>query len=184
VESAVTTRRTPVSDLFARAAFKLLDAHVERVLAAPDDLEARAAMQLGAFYAGTAIEQSMLGAAHACANPLTARYRLRHGVALAMVLPHVVRWNAATADALYGHLTAGTADTMEGVPADRWGVRLAARLVEIGRAAGLPERLRDEGVAEADLGDLAEAAAEQWTGTFNPRPFGAPEALEIYRCAY
>ncbi len=60
----------------------------------PADAEARAAMQLGAHFAGMAIEQSMLGAAHACANPLTARYDLAHGLALAILLPHVVRWNA------------------------------------------------------------------------------------------
>ena len=54
-------------------------------------------MQLGAHLAGLAIEQSMLGAAHACANPLTARFGLTHGVALAILLPHVVRWNGRIA---------------------------------------------------------------------------------------
>ena len=76
----------------------------ERVLAAPDDLDARAAMQLGAFYAGTAIELSMLGATHACANPLTARYGTTHGDAIAILLPHVVRWNAASPQAMYAEL--------------------------------------------------------------------------------
>ncbi len=51
-------------------------------------------MLLGAHQAGIAIEQSMLGATHACANPLTARYGTTHGVAIAVMLPHVVRWNA------------------------------------------------------------------------------------------
>ena len=60
----------------------------------PDDLAARGAMLLGAHEAGIAIEQSMLGATHACANPLTARYGTTHGVAIAVMLPHVVRWNA------------------------------------------------------------------------------------------
>jgi alcohol dehydrogenase len=53
-------------------------------------------MQLGAFYAGVAIENSMLGATHACANPLTARYGTAHGAAIAMLLPSVVRWNEKT----------------------------------------------------------------------------------------
>ena len=51
-------------------------------------------MLLGAHEAGIAIEQSMLGATHACANPLTARYGTTHGIAIAVMLPHVVRWNA------------------------------------------------------------------------------------------
>jgi alcohol dehydrogenase len=65
----------------------------------PDDLEARAAMQLGAAYAGTAIENSMLGAAHSAANPLTARFDIVHGEAVGMMLPHVVRFNAQQPDA-------------------------------------------------------------------------------------
>ena len=82
VETAVTTRRTPLSDTFSRRAWQLLSGAFERVLMHPGDREARAAMQLGAHFAGMAIEQSMLGAAHACANPLTARYNIAHGLAL------------------------------------------------------------------------------------------------------
>ena len=82
VESYVTARRTTISDLFAADAWRLLEAHYERVLADPDDLAARAAMLLGAHEAGIAIEQSMLGATHACANPLTARHGTTHGVAI------------------------------------------------------------------------------------------------------
>jgi alcohol dehydrogenase len=181
VETAVTKRRTVISALFSREAFRLLDANYERVLDQPDDLGARGAMQLGAFYAGVAIEQSMLGAAHACANPLTARYDLTHGVALGILLPHVVRWNAQAADDLYRDLVNGTPRVSA---SGRAGDGLADRLVEIGRSGGFPADLRTTGVPERDLSALAEAAATQWTGTFNPRPFGANEALEVYQCAY
>lgn len=180
VETAVTKRRSAISALFSREAFRLLNANYERVLDRPDDVAARGAMQLGAFYAGVAIEQSMLGAAHACANPLTARYAMTHGVALAILLPHVVRWNAQAVDDLYRDLVDG-ASPASGTGAA--GERLAVRLSEIGRAGGFPAGLRAAGVPEQDLPVLAEAAATQWTGTFNPRPFGAREALEVYRCA-
>lgn len=180
VETAVTTRRTPVSALFSHAAFRLIDPHYERVLADPGDVDARAAMQLGAFYAGVAIEHSMLGAAHACANPLTARYALTHGVALAVLLPHVVRWNAEGDSDLYGDL-AGGLPAASGGPA---GDRLARRLVDAGRSGGFPPDLRTAGVSTDELPSLAEAAAGQWTGSFNPRPFGVREALELYRRAW
>ena len=181
VETAVTKRRTAISALFSREAFRLLDANYERVIERPDDIGARGAMQLGAFYAGVAIEQSMLGAAHACANPLTARYDLTHGVALAILLPHVVRWNAHAADDLYRDLVNGMPLAAASGGA---GDKLADRLIEIGRSGGFPLDLRATGVPEQDLSILAEAAATQWTGTFNPRPFGAREALEVYQCAY
>ncbi len=104
VESFVSTKRNPRSQKMALEAWRLLESHYERVLAAPRDLDARAAMQLGAFYAGTAIELSMLGAAHACANPVTARYGTTHGDAIAILLPHVVRWNGPMAASLYAEL--------------------------------------------------------------------------------
>lgn len=181
VETAVTTRRNAISTLFSHEAFRLLNANYERVLDHPDDVRARGAMQLGAFHAGVAIEQSMLGAAHACANPLTARYDMTHGVALAILLPHVVRWNAEAADDLYRDLVNGTGQPSA---APRAGERLAERLAAIGRSGGFPADLRTTGVPEQELTALAEAAAGQWTGTFNPRPFGAREALEVYQCAY
>ena len=94
VESYVTSSRSDISVLFAREAWRLLEPHYQRVLGEPDNLAARGAMLLGAHEAGIAIEQSMLGATHACANPLTAHYGTTHGVAIAVMLPHVVRWNA------------------------------------------------------------------------------------------
>ena len=183
VETAVTTRRTPPSLLYSREAFRLLNDHIEIVLGSPDSIEARGAMQLGAYYAGVAIEHSMLGAAHACANPLTARYDIAHGAALAILLPCVVRWNAEADRDLYQDLVSETMPK-RAETGDDCGDLLASRIVEIGSACGFPKRLRDEGVAHDDLGVLAQEAGQQWTGTFNPRPFGEPEALEVYRCAY
>ena len=178
IETAVTTRRSPISDCFSHEAWRLLENHYETVLNRPGDVEARAAMQLGAFYAGFAIEQSMLGAAHACANPLTAHYQVTHGVALAILLPHVVRWNGAVAESGYRALLGG------GPVPGTSGERLATRLRALADAAGLPACLQVEGVMEDGLPQLAHEAAQQWTGTFNPRPFTATDALEIYRCAF
>ena len=175
VETAVTKRRTPVSDTFSRRAWELLNGAFERALDRGDDVEARSAMLVGAHFAGVAIEQSMLGAAHACANPLTARYDLAHGLALAALLPHVVRWNAEVAADRYAALL--------GAPSADAAAQLATRLEQLIAAAGLNGTLRDHGVDADALPDLADLAAQQWTGTFNPRPFDAIGALEIYRAA-
>jgi alcohol dehydrogenase len=181
VETAVTSRRTPLSDTFSYQAWKLLGDAFERVLVTPADLQARASMLLGAHLAGMAIEQSMLGAAHACANPVTARYAVTHGLALAMLLPHVVRWNAAVATGMYAALLGSPRRRARDEDAAE---TLARRLEDLAAAAGLAVRLRDAGVEEGELPQLAAQAAEQWTGTFNPRPFDAAGALEIYRAAY
>jgi alcohol dehydrogenase len=182
VESFVTTKRTHISDVFARDAWTLLDAHYERVLAAPDDLAARSAMLLGAHEAGLAIDQSMLGATHACANPLTARYGTTHGVAIAVMLPHVVRWNSELVGGRYAELLSASAREADSAAAA--GERLAARLDELARAGGLPRTLRDLGVERSALAELASQAVLEWTGTFNPRPFDEAAALHLYRNAY
>ncbi len=187
VESYVTARRSDISDLFARDAWRLLDGHYERVLAMPDDRIARGAMLLGAHEAGVAIEQSMLGAAHACANPLTARYGTTHGVAIAVMLPHVVRWNADQIGDRYADLLrvagrASSAPTRE--PGAIAGERMAERLCALRRAGELPATLRELDVPSEDLAALAADAATQWTGTCNPRPFDAAAALALYERAY
>jgi alcohol dehydrogenase len=180
VETWVTTKSNFLSDLFAREAFRLLDGHYERVLADPEDLDGRGAMLLGAHYAGIAIEASMLGATHACANPLTARYGTAHGVAIGLMLTHVVRWNARAVDGRYAELLAAAGRTIGRDSA----ATLADRLEELAAAGGLPRRLRAAGVREADLPALAEDAAQQWTGRFNPRPLDAAGALELYQGAF
>ena len=179
VESFVTTKRNAFSEPFSREAFRLLEANLERVLLAPSGREARGAMLLGAHFAGIAIEASMLGATHACANPLTARHGTPHGIAIGLLLPHVVRWNAAAARDGYAELLAIAGLTPEGDAA----TALAARLEELAVRAGLPRRLGSVGVEEGDLLGLAKDAAEQWTGRFNPRPFDAAGAHELYRSA-
>ncbi|HEY8536649.1 MAG TPA: iron-containing alcohol dehydrogenase [Vicinamibacterales bacterium] len=177
IETWVTTKRNALSDLYSREAWRLLSGNFLRVLNNPGDLEARAAMQVGAYFAGAAIEASMLGATHACANPLTKRYGTVHGVAIALLLPHVVRWNSGVAGRRYAELAAVAGDAARAEA-------LAARLEDFVAAGRFPDGLRAAGVPERDLPALAEEAARQWTGTFNPRPFDAAGALEIYAAAY
>ncbi|HEX3248927.1 MAG TPA: iron-containing alcohol dehydrogenase [Pyrinomonadaceae bacterium] len=182
VETYVTTKRNPLSELFSREAWRLLEPNFERVLSEPDNIAARGAMQLGAFYAGVAIENSMLGATHACANPLTARYGTAHGAAIAMLLPTVVRWNEKTGTDYRPLLNWSSIAEQNNHAAP--GEQLASRLEELAEAGGLRNNLRSAGISETDLPELAADAAQQWTGTFNPRPLDQQGAIEIYQCAY
>jgi alcohol dehydrogenase len=170
VETWVTTKRNDESDARSLEAWRLLSVGFERVLAAPADPSAREAMLVGAYLAGAAIERSMLGAAHACANPLTARYGTTHGVAIAMLLRHVVRWNGADSavESRYELLASN----------------LAGRLDTLAAAGGFPLGLAAAGVPKDDLEALAEEAAVQWTGGFNPRRVDAAAAREIYEMAW
>ncbi len=181
LESYVTTRRNPLAQMFAREAWVLLESNFETVLRRPGDIEARGAMQVGAFLAGTAIENSMLGVCHACANPLTAHYGVTHGVAIGILLPHVLRFNSAAVDSLYEELTglAGLTNGQSGVAAEA----AAQRIAELLRIGELPTTLSECGVSEGILPLLAEEAAQQWTARFNPRPVTETDLLALYEAA-
>ena len=174
LESAVTKKRNPISMLFSREAFRLCGGSFARVLEQPNDVVARAQMQLGAAFAGSAIETSMLGAAHSAANPLTAHHGVVHGQAVGMVLPAIIRFNAATEEARAAYLDLAAAIGLHSVEA------LAERVEELLQLANLRTPLQQFGVSSYSLPALATEAAQQWTAQFNPRPTTAPDFERIY----
>lgn len=182
IETCVTTRRNPVSRLYSRHAWRLLGTSYPRVIRAPQDLQARAGMQLGAHWAGAAIENSMLGATHSLANPLSAHCDLVHGVAIGVMLPHVMRFNAPVAAAIYADLASdlGVCDRDDPEATDQ----LAALVQQLTLDAGLPQSLAECDVDPALIPTMAKEAAQQWTAQFNPRPVDAASLEELYRCAY
>ena len=181
VESYVCTRRNPLSQSFSREAWRLLDSSFERVQREPGDVAARGLMQLGANLAGMAIENSMLGAAHACANPLTAHYGLTHGTAVGILLPHVIRFNAPVVGPLYADL-ARESGLLNGDPGAA-GELLARRIRQLMEVAELPTRLGDCGVSPGIFAVLADEAGQQWTGRYNPRPLAEADLLALYEAA-
>ena len=186
VETAVTKKRNPLSLMYSYAAFRLLVPSLPQVLANPGDVEARGRMLLGAAYAGTAIENSMLGAAHSAANPLTAYFNIVHGQAVGMMLPLVVRYNSADAAALQGYaelassaeiakLKDGATNALEG---------LIARLESLLNICNMPRTLGECGVTADEIPVMAADAAKQWTANFNPRPIDAAGFQGLYEQAF
>ncbi len=184
LETYVTRSRNPVSLAFSREAWLLLGENFSRVLAAPDDLAARSGMQLGACFAGLAIENSMLGATHALANPLTAHYGIVHGQAIGLMLPHVIRFNGQQCGRWYVDLLEGTGGANGFPPPESGTEGLAKFVADLVRKAGLPQHLADCGVTADKLPQMAVDAAKQWTGTFNPRTVGESELLSLYQAAF
>ena len=182
VETYVTKKRTEASCDFSLRAWQKLAPHFLRVLEEPNDIDARGHMQLGACLAGSAIENSMLGAAHALANPLTATYGIAHGEAVALMLPHVVGFNGRECDHWYREMVDATSNhpqCPEGGSAE-----LATFLRSLATTAGLPSTLKETGVEFNRLGHLADAAALQWTASFNPIEVERDDLLRIYEQAY
>ncbi len=171
VESAVTRKRTPLSMLYSREAFRLCASSLPRIFQNPKDLEARANMLLGAAFAGMAIENSMLGAAHSAANPLTAHFNVIHGQAVGMMLPAIVQFNSVDAQAreIYQHL-----ELPDGAKS------LVGWLNEVLDQANMPKSLADCGVDGSAIPMMAAEAAKQWTAAFNPRTITEADFAKLY----
>jgi alcohol dehydrogenase len=185
VETAVSKARNPFSQVYSHSAFKLCVKSLPEVLVNPNDIEARGTMLLGASLAGLAIENSMLGAAHAAANPLTAHYGIVHGQAVGMMLPHVVRFNGEDANARRAY--AELASAPEIAPASggyehAWQA-LITRLEMLLTLAGFPKSLAECGVERSAIPVMAAEAARQWTAGFNPRPVTEADFTQLYEAA-
>jgi alcohol dehydrogenase len=181
VETMVTTRRTPASMTFSRQAFQWLAGNFHRVLQEPGNIEARGGVQFAASMAGLAIENSMLGAAHALANPLTANYDVPHGQAVGMMLPYVVQFNSRAMADSYLELERFLPNDLLG---ENPGDRLAEWIQQTLRMTGLVTRLSELGVAAGKLPQLAAEANQQWTKGFNPVAVGESELFSLYQAAF
>lgn len=182
LETFVTRKRSPVSQVFSREAWQALCRNYPIVCHEPGNLQARAAMQLGAFWAGSAIENSMLGATHSLANPLTAHFDMTHGVAIGVMLPHVIRFNGVEVAQHYGELAAAVG--LCAVDDPEAPDHLAAHVRELTVQADLPTSLSECGVDPGLFPMLAYEAAQQWTAQFNPRDVDVECLEELYQAAW
>ncbi len=165
----------PLSRALACEALRLLGANIERAVTDGADRAARAAMLLGAMLAGQAFANAPVAAVHALAYPIGGLFHVPHGLSNALVLPHVLRFNAPEAAAEYAALAphAGT------------GADLAGGLAALSARLGLPQRLRDVGVAAQDLPRCAAEAMKQTRLLVNnPRPVTEADARAIYEAAW
>lgn len=172
------------SDLLAREALRLLDAHLQTAIHDGTHLEARQNMLLGAMLAGQAFANAPVAAVHALAYPLGGHFHLPHGLSNALVLLEVLRFNLPAAAARYAELyraldpgAAGDALTLAQRLIDRLEGHLAA--------STLPRRLRELSIPEAHLPVLAADAMKQTRLLVNnPRELGEADALAIYQAVF
>jgi alcohol dehydrogenase len=175
LETAVTKKRSPLSQLFSREAFRLCFEALPQVLANPSDLDARGRMLLGAAYAGTAIENSMLGCAHSAANPLTAHCGVVHGQAVGRLIPGVIRRNLTDPGAASEYLALAKLVGLDSAQA------LVGKLLEVLDLAGLGAGLASLGVTAELVPVMAREASAQWTASFNPVAFTVADFESLYQ---
>jgi alcohol dehydrogenase class IV len=182
---AYTSKRlkNPMSDALAREALRLLGGNIRIVCRDGTNIEARHNMLFGSMLAGMAFANAPVAAVHALAYPVGARFHVAHGLSNSLVLPQVMQFNAPAAEAHYREVAEILVPKSGSNPAARVGELIewfSALPVEL----GLPTRLRDVGITEADLDALAEDAVKQTRLLINnPREMTQADARSIYRAA-
>jgi alcohol dehydrogenase class IV len=185
IEAYTSARlKNPVSDMLAREALRLLTANLIPACERPRDPDARAAMLLGAHYAGVAFANAPVAGVHALAYPLGGHFHLAHGLSNALMLPHVLTFNMQDAMPLYAELGRVIDPTLASVGVQAQAAAFVERLTRLAAQAGLPARLRDVGIAGADLPFLArEAMKQERLLVNNPRPIAEADARRMYEAA-
>jgi alcohol dehydrogenase len=177
-------RKNPISDALAREALALLGRNIRQVCADGSDRAARADMLLGSMLAGMAFANAPCAAVHALAYPIGAHFHVAHGLSNALVLPHVMRFNAPVAARQYAEVAPLMIPGLAGADEARLCAQLIAGIEALIEDLGIARRLGEVGISHNHLPQLAaEAMDQQRLLVNNPRPVTEADALAIYEQA-
>lgn len=183
--TSANANNNPISRTLAVQALHLLDGQIRRAVAQGDDMQARSAMLLGSMLAGQAFANSPVAAVHALAYPLGGSYGIPHGLSNALMLPHVLAFNAARHPECYAALARQAFPGLDDGPDEVLAGRLVEYLAKLVREVGLQPRLRDVGIPESACGELAREAMNQTRLLVNnPREITLADAEFLYRSAW
>ncbi|MBQ0822576.1 iron-containing alcohol dehydrogenase [Microvirga terrae] len=180
--TSTSPNNNPLSRALAKEALVLLGRNIERAVHHGQDIEARSAMLLGSMLAGQAFANSPVAAVHALAYPIGGHFGVPHGLSNALVLPHVLRFNAAACEAAYAELGPHAFPDLEGRAT---GSTFVEALAALCARVGLPPRLRDVGIPREAVPMMAEDAMKQTRLLVNnPRSLALEDARAIYEAAW
>lgn len=183
--TSASANNNPVSKALAREALRLLGANIETAVKDGSNVKARSDMLLGAMLAGQAFANSPVAAVHALAYPIGGIFHVPHGLSNALVLPHVMRFNAETCDKAYAILATDVFPDQATAPVDQRVNQFIDRLEALSADLGLEQTLREVGIGESDLATLASDAMKQTRLLVNnPREVSETDALAIYKAAF
>ncbi len=183
--ASTSANNNPVSRALALEALRLMGGALERAVKKCDDHAARADMLLGSMLAGQAFANSPVASVHALAYPIGGHFHIPHGLSNALVLPHVLRFNAVTAGHLYAEIAPYAFPNLAEIGVQARAELFAERMADLSQRCGLQQRLRDVGIPQDALTLLTDDAMKQTRLLVNnPRPMSRDDIFEIYRQAW
>ncbi|WP_028551511.1 iron-containing alcohol dehydrogenase [Paenibacillus sp. UNC451MF] len=182
LESFISNKANPISDMFALESIRLISASIVEAYQNGSSVEAREKMLFGSMYGGMALTGAGTAAVHALAYPLGGKFKIAHGVANSMLLPHVMEFNMdAIEDRLY-QVAEPMGIQVQGMTSAQAAVKVVERIVEWTKILEIPQDLSSFGVQQQDVPELAISASKVTRLlNNNPKAVSLQDMEMIYR---
>ena len=181
IEGLITKGAWELSDMFELKAIAMIHKYLPIAVEEPTNPEGRNGMAVAQYVAGMAFSNVGLGVDHGMAHPLSALHDVPHGVACAMLLPTVMRWNACAAADKYVDIAKALEVYREGMTREEAADAACAEIENLSRRVGIPAHLSELGITEADIPALADQAIADVCTPGNPRPVTREDIVALYR---
>lgn len=184
IEAYISKAAQPISDMYAIKAIELITDNLVKAILKEDDMEARGNMLLGQMYAGLAFSNSSTALVHSMSRPLGAYYKVPHGLANALLLPEVMKFNRAACSEKFKVVAEAMGENIEGKSIREVSYIAIESIKNLFLETGLPKSLKEVGVDKNNFEKMAKDAMESKTTALNPRRPEVEQLIEIYKTIY
>ncbi|MDU1539703.1 MAG: iron-containing alcohol dehydrogenase [Paeniclostridium sordellii] len=184
VEAYVSKDANPVTDASAIQSIKLISNNLRQAVAMGENLEARTNMAYASLLAGMAFNNANLGYVHAMAHQLGGLYDMPHGVANAMLLPHVCKYNIISNPQKFADIAEFMGENIVGLSVHEAAEKAIDAMFRLSKDIGIPTSLKEMGIKEEDFEYMAEMALKDGNAFSNPRKGNKQDIINIFKAAY
>lgn len=180
IEGLITKAAWEMSDMFELKAIEMIHKYLPMAVNDPKNPEGRNGMAVAQYIAGMAFSNVGLGVDHGMAHPLSALFDVPHGVACAMLLPTVMRFNAPVCLAKYEQIAKAVGVWQEGMTLEQAADAACKAIEDLSAVVGTNKHLTDLGITEKDIPALAEQAINDVCTPGNPREVSKDDIISLY----
>ena len=181
IEGYITKAAWEMSDMFEIKAIEMIHKYLPIAVNEPENPEGRYGMAVAQYIAGMAFSNVGLGVDHGMAHPMSALHDVPHGVACAILLPAVMRFNAPAAKEKYVEIAKACGVYKDGMTVDQAVEAACEEIANLSRIVGIPAHLSELGIKEEDIPALAEQAINDVCTPGNPREVTKEDIIALYK---
>ena len=183
IEALVCPVFHPMCDAIALEAIRIIWLYLPRAYENGKDIEARGMMQIAAAMGATAFQKD-LGAAHSLSHPLSSEFGIQHGLANAICLVPVMKFNKQVSAPQYARVAACCGVNTVGISDEQAADKAIEAIADLNSRIGIPKSLAEIGIEESALEELAKKAFADPCHPSNPRPCTEKDLLDLYKQAF